>query len=334
MTKSDVTIVSVGFQSAAVLDEMLSSVPSGVPVVFVDNNSGDGSQELLEREYSRYALFSNQQNLGYCGGANLGIRQAQGEYVLLLNPDVILEPDVLQRLLAAAQQRPDAGIFAGKLLRFDRNTLDSTGQFLRRNLTPLERGYNQPDRGQYSQAGAVFSACGAAAFYRRAMLEDICLHGDYFDESYFAFYEDLDIGWRAQLFGWKACYVPDAVIYHYRGGGLSGQTRTTHWFESLPFVPKFSFFRKPLFVQQHIILNRYLTLLKNASWRDLFFSIPALLKLDLLLWGYVVCTRPVLSKTIWEFLKLLPATLEKRREIQRRRVVSSAYLRKYIQRDN
>lgn len=329
-----ISIVLLNWNGKRFLKDCIDSIQQqsyrNFELIIIDNASSDGSQDLLQREYTRYQLILNDKNLGYCGGANLGIRRTQGEYVLILNPDVILNVDFLSRLMDVTESDKSIGIFVGKLLRFDKQTLDSTGQFLRRNFFPLERGYGEPDTGKYEHPEYVFSTCGAVAFYRRVMLEDIQLDGEYFDESYFAFYEDFDIGWRAQLLGWKAYYVPTAVAYHYRGGGLSNRKKNIHWFDRIPFLPTVSFTQKPVFIQRHVIINRYLTLLKNAAWRDIFFGAPAMLKYELLLWGYVLCVRPGLFTTLVELAKLLPKTLKKRRYIQSRRVVSSSYMRKYV----
>jgi GT2 family glycosyltransferase len=329
-----VSIILLNWNGKEFLQECLRSVHTQsyphVELLIIDNCSTDGSQDVLLRDYSQYPLFLNETNLGYCGGANLGIRHAKGEYILLLNPDVILHDDFLRGLVEVAERDDTLGILTGKLLRFDQQTLDSTGQFLRSDLSPLERGYNERDTGKYDQPQAVFSTCGAVAFYRRTMLEDIQLEGEYFDESYFAFYEDLDIGWRAQLAGWRAYYVPDAVAYHYRGGGLKEQEQQKCWFEYFPFLSRGSLFNKPVFIQRHVILNRYLTILKNASWRDMLLGCPAIFKYEVLLWGYVLCMRPSLLTVLVDLVKLLPATIKKRRSIQSRKVASSAYLRKQI----
>ncbi len=329
-----ISIVLLNWNGKRFLKDCIDSIQCqsypNVELIIIDNCSTDGSQEVLQREYHQYPLLLNEKNLGYCGGANLGIRKARGEYVLILNPDVILDVNFLSHLIDAAEHDRSIGIVTGKLLRFDKHTLDSSGQFLRRNFSPLERGYGEPDTGKYEHPEYVFSTCGAVAFYRRAMLEDIQLNEEYFDESYFAFYEDLDIGWRAQLLGWKAYYVPTAVAYHYRGGGLSGQKRDKSWFERIPFFPAVSFTQKPEFIQRHVIINRYLTLLKNASWRDIFFGFPAILKYELLLWGYILCVRPALLTTLADLVKLFPDIVRKRRYIQSRKIVASSYIRKYM----
>ena len=331
-----ISIVLVNWNGKRFLSDCLHSIAAQsyqpTEVLIVDNASTDGSQELLLREqrHYHYQLVCNECNLGYCGGANLGIRQTRGKYILVLNPDVILDVTFLEQLFDIAEQNPNFGILTGKLLRFDRRTLDSTGQFLRKNFSPLERGYGEPDQGQYEQPGFVFSACGAAAWYRRAMLDDIQINGEYFDESYFAFYEDLDIGWRAQLLGWNAYYVPTARAYHYRGGGLSEQQRKKHWFEAIPLLPAASFIEKPAFIQRHILLNRYLTVVKNAAWQEILHGLPAICFYELLAWGYALCVRPTLLTTLRDILRIFPKLRRKRREIQQRRVVASAHIRKYM----
>jgi len=318
-----VSIILLNWNGKQFLQDCIRSICAqsyrNYEVIIIDNCSTDGSREYLLQQYNHYQLFLNDVNLGYCGGSNLGIRKTKGEYVLILNPDIILHADFLAHIIKAVECDSSIGIATGKLLRFDKKTLDSTGQFLRKNLTPLERGYGEPDTGKYNQPGYVFSSCGAVAFYRRAMLEAIQLDGEFFDESYFAFYEDLDIGWRAQLLGWKAYYIPTAVAYHYRGGGLAELKRNKHWFEHIPFFPNVSLTQKPTSLQRHIIKNRYLTLIKNASFRDILRGFSAILKFEFLLWGYMLCARPSLLTTFADLAKLLPEALKKRRYIQARR---------------
>ena len=329
-----VSIIVINWNGKRFLQECLQSLYAqtcrDVEVILIDNDSTDGSRELLREHASRCRLLLNSANLGYCGAANLGISASRGDYVLILNPDVTLSPDFLEKLASCAERNPQVGSLTGKLLRFDHQTLDSAGQFLRKNLTPLERGYDQPDTGQYNVAEYVFSSCGAAAFYRRKMLEDIQLDGEYFDDAYFAFYEDLDIGWRAQLFGWKAYYLPDAVAHHYRGGGFSSPSAPASWVERLPFAPRVSFTGKPRFVQRHILKNRYLTLIKNADWSELFIGLPKIARLEFLILGYMLLARPSLLAAWGDVLKLLPQAWRWRRHIQGRRVVDAAYIAGFL----
>ncbi len=318
-----ISIVLLNWNGKGFLADCLHSIRAQTctdyDLLIIDDQSTDDSVAFLQHEFPEYRLIRNTHKLGYGGGANMGIRQTEGEYVLLMNPDVILKPNFIEDLLKYIIPQPRVGIATGKLLRFDGSTLDTTGQFLRRNLTPRERGYGEPDTGQYEQPGPVFSSCGAVVLYRRAMLDDIQIDGAVFDEAYFAFYEDLDIGWRAHVQGWQAYYVPTAVAYHYRGGGLAASPARSTWIEHLPFVPNVSVFRKPPAIQRHIIKNRYLTVIKNATLKEIWHGLPAILKLEVMLWGYVFLARPALLRVLGDIAKHLPDTLRKRKIIQGRR---------------
>lgn len=323
-----VSIVLLNWNGKAFLRDCLLSIAAqtcqAYDVVILDDRSTDGSVEFLRQEFPEIRVIQNDRKIGYCGGANRGIQETTGEFVLIMNPDVILAPDFLARVQETMMAQPRVGIVTGKLLRFDRQTIDSTGQCLRPNLTPLERGYNEPDTGQYEQPGPVFSACGAAVVYRRAMLDDIQLDGAVFDEAYFAYFEDLDVGWRAQIQGWQAYYTPAAVAYHYRGGGQADSRQPASWIERLPGVPRVSFLRKPPFIQRHVIKNRYLTLIKNASFADIWRGLPAILAYEIMLWGYVACTHPrLIGAVAYDMWKLLPAAFANRRRIQARRITTN-----------
>ena len=328
-----VSIIVINWNGKRFLRECLQSLYEqtyqDMEALLIDNYSTDGSREMLSEYATRSRLFYNPKNIGYCGAANLGIVESRGDYLLILNPDVVLSPDYLRKLVLCAEQHPQVGSITGKLLRFDHQTLDSAGQFLRNNLTPLERGYNQTDIGQHNVAEYVFSACGAAAFYRRNMLEAIQIDGEYFDTSYFAFYEDLDIGWRAQLAGWKAYYLPDALAYHYRGGGFADKPAAS-WLSRLPFAPRSSFMEKPRFAQRHILKNRYLTLMKNAAWPEILLGLPNIARLELLIAGYVLFVHPSLLFAWGDLLTLLPQAWRKRQKIQARRVVDAMYIAGFL----
>ena len=221
-----VAVVIVSWNSAAYLPDCLGSlarlVRPAAEVVVVDAGSSDGSAELVRSRHPGVRLIARPENVGFCKGNNLGIRETVSPYVLALNPDTRLEPDFLARMLPAFED-PRVGLVAGKLLRFDGRTIDAAGQLLARSRQPLDRGYGRPDRGQFDRDEEVFGVCGAAALYRRTMLESIADPGDaYFDETFFAFGEDLDLAWRARRLGWKARFCHRAVGYHARGGSATG----------------------------------------------------------------------------------------------------------------
>ena len=190
----------------------------------MDNGSTDGSLELLSREFPEVRAISLRENLGFAAAANAGINASDSELAALLNNDTEQEPEWLGALVRAADSHRDAGSFASKMLDFhDRRTLDGAGDALRLSGLPYRIGHGERDRGQFDAPGYVFGACGAAALYRRRMLEDIGL----FDEDFVSYCEDVDLGFRAQLSGYGCYYVPEAVIYHMGGASTGGKRSAT-----------------------------------------------------------------------------------------------------------
>jgi GT2 family glycosyltransferase len=335
-----VSILITTYNSAAFLEKCLESVlQQDYPdreIVIVDNASTDETRKILgefERQYGhpsempslqasepaiRLRVIYNATNRGFAGGQNQAIANSRGEWLFSLNPDVILRPDFLTKLLAAAHAEPagqSIGTLCGKLLRWvpgaadERSqTLDSTGVYFLRNLRHLDRGSDQADHGQYNRPEFVFGATGAAALYRRAMVEDISVAGEFFDEDFFAYREDVDVAWRAQLRGWRCLYVPDAIAWHVR-------RVTPERFRQLPDE-----------INRHSIKNRFLMRAKNISaglYLRLFFPITVR---DALIVGYcALFNRGLLSGLglLWSKRKSI---MEKRKWIQSHRKVSDKEL--------
>lgn len=180
-------------------------------VVVVDNGSGDGSAAFVREAFPEVDLVALAENAGFCGGNNLAFARARGELVCLLNNDAELHEDFLAEMARAADREPDFGMFAANVRMFDRRSVfDSTGLLVFPDGICRSRGWLEDDRGQYDAADEVLCPNGCAAVYRRAMIDDV----GFFDESYFAYLEDLDLGLRGQLRGWRCRYVPGAVAYH------------------------------------------------------------------------------------------------------------------------
>jgi GT2 family glycosyltransferase len=253
--------VSVGlvtWNSAAHLPACLSALAGqtypSLELIAVDNASTDDSAAQVAARCPAARVVRSPVNTGYCGGHNQAIRAARGGYYLPLNPDVVMTPTYVAALVDALEARPRHGSVAGKLLQADgpRPTIDSTGLFIDRKRRQYLRGHGELDTGRYAQATEVFGVDGAAPLYRRAMLDDIQIDGEYFDESFFAHKEDVDLAWRAQLLGWSCWYTPEAVAVHPRNFRPGRRT---------PMAPA---------IRVHAVKNRYLLLLKNesrAGWR-------------------------------------------------------------------
>jgi GT2 family glycosyltransferase len=294
-------------------------------IIIVDNASSDGTRAVLREFETRLRVIYNDTNRGFAAGQNQAIAQARGDWLFSLNPDVILKPDFLSTLLAAAGQvtvtrsGERTGALCGKLLRWKpgasderSNTIDSTGIYFRRNLRHLDRGSDELDRGQYERGEYVIGATGAAALYRRTMVEDISVGGEFFDEDFFAYREDADLAWRAQLMGWSCLYVPEALAWHVR-------RVTPERFRQLPDE-----------INRHSIKNRFLMRTKNISFvLYLRLLIPVTAR-DLLIFGYCVLFNRGLLSGLALFWSKRESIRGKRRWIQAHRRVSDRELARWF----
>ncbi len=207
MSPASVSVVIVTWNSASFIGGCLESLRALAhppeETVVIDNDSSDGTAAIVRERFPEVRLIPMGGNVGFCRANNRGIGETTCPFVLVLNPDTTLDAGFLDELLPAFDD-PRVGSAAGKLLRFDGVTLDSAGQVLGRSRQPIDRGFGALDRGQYAADAEIFGACGAAALYRRTMLAEIADGpGRYFDEAFFAFYEDLDLAWRARRAGWR-----------------------------------------------------------------------------------------------------------------------------------
>jgi GT2 family glycosyltransferase len=188
-------------------------------VILADNASADESLALMRRDFPEVTVLALPENRLFAGACNAGIRASTGDAIALLNNDTEADARWLERVAACFERHPDAGFVATKLRLFDkRDHLHSAGDFFSSRGVPGNRGVWQRDDGRFDQP-YVFSACGAASVYRRAMLDKIGLLDEVFGFSC----EDVDIAWRAQLAGFRCAFAHDAIVYHKvsaTGGGV------------------------------------------------------------------------------------------------------------------
>jgi GT2 family glycosyltransferase len=191
-------------------------------VIVVDNGSSDGSVEMLEHEFSgRVRVIRNDKNLGFCEANNQGIESASGEFIALLNNDAEAEPGWLAALAEMFVDRPQVGMAASKILvHGDPGTIDKAGHLIFLDGQNRGRGTGQRDQGQFDQVEEVIWPDGCAAMYRREMLNQI----GGFDEDFFAYADDAELGLRARIAGWGCLYSPRARVLHHRGTTLGLQS--------------------------------------------------------------------------------------------------------------
>lgn len=294
---------------------VLAQTPPADEVLVVDNGSRDGSAERLEERFPSVRVLRLGRNTGFAGGMNAGIAATRGDAVLLLNLDVELEPGYLAGCVAALRHDARVGGVTGKLLRFtgegDPLLLDSTGHVLHRNRRALDRGEGEVDEGQYDDELDVFGVGGAAPVLRRAMLDDVRVGSQWFDEAFFAYFEDIDLCWRARLRGWSFRYAPDAVARHHRGG-TGG--RAQDWLEGANHR------------------NRLLMMVKDDALPSLARHAGGILLTELRTAAHLAATRPrALLLAYAGLLRHLPAALRARRVVQGRRTADWREIEPWLQ---
>ena len=304
-----VSIGLVTWNSADVLERCLEAIraQTHVPLelLVVDNGSQDATRDILARSQGLTQRILLDRNTGYSAAHNLAIRRARGEYYLSLNPDVFMSASFVATLVAAISANPRYGAATGKLLRADDPRLiDSAGIYLVASQRHLDRGAGELDTDRFNRGELVFGASGAAALYRREMLDDLTVDGEVFDEDFFAYREDADLAWRAQLYGWRCVYVPAATALHVRR--VTPERRG-----ALP--PE---------LNRMSVRNRFLLRVKNQPVAQfLRFLAPAMLR-DLQVVGYVLVREHRSLPAFVDLARLLPRALKKRRTIMARRRAS------------
>jgi len=305
LTNGLVSVVIVTWNSAPFLRRCLAALAAQtyrqIEVIHVDNASTDDSAAIV-RGGARATHIINDTNRGFSAAVNQAVRVANGEFVLLLNPDAHLEPDYVSSLVAAMD---GFGMATGKLLQAESGLIDSKGIRMTRSGRHFDIDQGKPDtRHPTPDTREVFGVSGAAAMYRTTFIRDVTVAGEFLDEDFFAFREDADVAWRGRLFGWKAVYVPEAVAHHVR-------TVTPEKRRSLSAA-----------INMHGVKNRFLLRLKNEGLYLGLRNAPFELTRDLMV---IVATltveRTSLPALTWLW-KNRRRIMEKRRAIQSRRRVS------------
>jgi GT2 family glycosyltransferase len=215
------------------LDSLNRQTYEPIEVIVVDNASSDESREMIKSRYPSVMLLELPENRGFTGACNAGMAAASGELIALLNNDTEVDAGWAAAVVDAFARHPEAGSIASKMLLFDRRDhFHTAGDFFTLDGRAGNRGVWQQDMGQYDTEEFVFSACGGSAAYRRAMLDQIGL----LDDDFFFSGEDVDLGWRAQLTGWRCLYVPTAVVYHHLSATGGGTTASYYDGRNLIFI--------------------------------------------------------------------------------------------------
>jgi GT2 family glycosyltransferase len=309
MPKTSISVIILNYNGKvflkACLDSVLASDFVGREVIFVDNNSPDGSVEFIEQKYPGIRVVKNTCNAGFSTGNNRVVPGAKGEYLFFLNNDTRLHEKALSFLFAAMEQDASVGICGCTIMDYDGKTV-------------FHSGIGVDIFGYPVAGGEVFYAEGSALMIRKSLFQR--LGG--FDESYFMFHEDVDLAWRAKLLGYRVNTVSDAIVYHAAGASAGGSMDKG--------VYRSTAFRRYLSER-----NNIRTLLKNYGKLSLFLIFPLYFLINLA--EFIFFLLVLQPKAAFCYLKAygwniahFPDTLRCRKRIQRERTVADREIMRSI----
>ena len=314
-----VSAIVVNWNGGAMLQDALASLFAqtwpALEVVLVDNASTDGSAEQAERCFGhRLVVVRNAKNEGFARGNNIGFETAKGDWFFLLNSDAVCDPDVVSELMQFVADKPDVGQLACRVVRADQpNFFDSAGLLLYPDGVCRPRGWEEKDLGQYDRTEEVLAPHGCACALRRAMLDRI----GRFDEDFFCYFEDLDLGVRGQLAGWKCWYVPSGRVRHRKSASAGNYSvfkayhvERNRLYCLWKWMPRFLVFVAPLFTLNRYAMQGYAAYTHQGLSAE-FVKEYSLARLAL-----------VLIQARLAALIHLPRMLAKRRQIRNMRTIS------------
>ncbi|MFH1613411.1 MAG: glycosyltransferase family 2 protein [bacterium] len=283
-------------------------------IIVIDNGSKDDSVQFLKEIYSDIIIIENKKNLGFCKAVNQGIKKAKQEFIIVLNNDVIVQKNWLENL-SKNIKNDKIGMWGSKILYYHNpKIINSTGILITPDLTTFNRGIDELDKGQYDKEYDILGPSAACAMYRKTMLEEIGL----FDENYFCYREDDELALRAQIKGWKAVFVSDAICFHHR----SASTGIYSLFK-LYYTERNRIFNVIKFLNfKQILKANFYTIFRYFN----FFKKPILRKESknsILKFFFILC------KSYFFALFYLPKMLIKRYKIQPKKQIIQELLKKY-----
>ena len=234
MTNNDqplVSIIIVNYNAGELLlnciKSILNSDYQNLEIILIDNVSTDNSHKICKEKFQQITLIENSKNLGYCDGNNVGIKNAKGEYIVIINPDTIVQSNWLNELFSAYKQFGE-GIYQPKILSLnEKNILQSTGNMIHLFGFGYSRDVGLVDQNQRNEIEKIGYAAGTCLFTSSKIIEKIGL----LDSFIFLYHDDVDFGWRASQLGIFSYYVPNSIVYHVKSYVLKWSAQKFYWLE-------------------------------------------------------------------------------------------------------
>jgi GT2 family glycosyltransferase len=338
MSKVSICIVNYSHDSETIkecMDSLLAQSFEDFTLVYMDNQSKhhDTVVPFVREHYSNHpkvAIVDNGTNLGYTGGYNKFFKEYESPYLMVINPDTKTDKDYLQTMITYLDAHPNVAAATSKILKPFKNDkgeslLDSTGVMVTRTRSAFDRGHLEVDHGQYDNQTDIFGVSGAGAIYRRSALLDTQLSdGEYFDNDYLAYMEDVDLSWRLKLKGYEIKFVPNAILYHERnmaaneGGMRNFRAFFKHQQAQSSFLKRLG------------MRNRLWTIYKDDFGWTFWKDAPFIIAKEIAKIGYLILFKRDVLPALGEFYKKLPEMKKKRKLIQSTKTVSSKDMAKWF----
>jgi GT2 family glycosyltransferase len=345
ITSKKISIVIIHYNTAHYLktcfDGILKQSYKNIEIIFIDNNSPDKEGlQYVQKEFTEHPqvkIVPNDDNLGYAKAANQGIRMAiegedKADYVVITNPDIIYSPSYFEKAIHRIEKDPKVAAITGKVYKYDfdrnqpTNIIDTVGLFAYKNRRIIDDGQGLIDEGQFNEECEVFGVSGACPMYRREALEDVKVLGEYLDEDFFMYKEDVDISWRFLLYGWKSLFYPKAIAFHGRGTGIYRRFFNRDVLKNRHKLSKFQ--------KHYSFKNQHLMQVKNELPLSFLAHSPSILLRKIATIFYISIREPYLWKSYLEYLKQTPRILKKRKHIMKKRRVSSRDMNKWFKKQS
>jgi len=297
-----VSVIVLNYNAGELLLNCIESVKKStyknLEIIVVDNISTDKSQKACKEKYPDIKLIQNDENFGYCEGNNIGIREAKGDYIIILNPDTIVESNWIEELISAYNKFGE-GLYQPKHLSLNEKTVYmSAGNMLNIFGFGYAREKGNKDENQFNEIEEIGYASGTCLFTSSAVLKKVGL----FDPFIFLYHDDLDLGWRASQLGIKSYYVPTSLIYHAESYSLKWNAEKFYWLERN---------------RKYCILTHY----SKQTYSKIF---PTLLAVDFFVWMFYL-TKGFLGSKIraeLDIIKNRKAIKTKYEELESKKIVS------------
>lgn len=318
-----VTVVQVIYNNKRFIEPVFSAIFAQTykdfNVVAVISGNDDGGKEFLAEKFPQVEIIDPGFNIGFARGHNLVFEKYDSEFFQLVNPDLILEPDYIEKMVDVFSDEKVGGA-TGKLYQFkdlkfkiedfrDNKTLDTTGVVISKSGRARDRGQHEVDRGQYDSLREVQAVSGAGCMYRREALKNVeCRMSndktEFFDTDFHSYWEDVDLSWRMVHKGWKNVFVPSAVGYHGRGAGSSKKG----YFHLGDFIKHHR--QLPARIRELNYQNHMFLYIKNSPY---FY--PQFFFREFFMLGYILLFEISTLKVLPRMLKLFPRMFMKRKLI-------------------